>query len=79
MTRHMAAARLLVYETHSCEDVHILCIRGEEVPAIDQLGYCAHCHWVVKAEVERGLERLRRDLRLWTSYGGWCLELRLEP
>jgi len=68
-----------VFETRFREDIHILCIRCEEASAVDELGYCAHCHWAAKAEVEEGLDRLRRYLRPWARYGDWCLQRGLEP
>jgi hypothetical protein len=40
------------------------CIRCNEVPAVDELGYCGHCHWAVRAEIEEGFCQIREYLRL---------------
>jgi hypothetical protein len=48
------------------------CIRCGESPAVDELGYCGHCHWAVRAEVEEGFYRLREYLRAWARYTDWC-------
>lgn len=39
------------------------CIRCGASPAIDEHGYCGHCHWQVGDELEQGLERLYAYLR----------------
>ena len=39
------------------------CIRCNDAPAVNELGYCGHCHWAVRAEVEEGLYQLREYLR----------------
>jgi len=41
------------------------CIRCGEAPGIDDDGYCAYCHWAVKAELEEGLRQLRNYLTAW--------------
>lgn len=35
------------------------CIRCDEALAVDELGYCGHCHWAVRAEIEEGFYALR--------------------
>jgi hypothetical protein len=44
------------------------CIRCREAPGVDEHGYCGHCHWVVSAEVEEGLDALREYLRAWARF-----------
>jgi hypothetical protein len=48
------------------------CIRCSEAPAVDDLGYCGHCHWAVRAEIEEGFFQLREYLRSWARYSDWC-------
>jgi len=48
------------------------CIRCHEAPAVDEDGYCGHCHWAVRAEVEEGLRALREYLRAWANFDEWC-------
>ena len=40
--------------------------------AVDDLGYCGHCHWAVRAEVEEGFCQLREYLRSWAQFSEWC-------
>jgi hypothetical protein len=47
------------------------CIRCAEVPAVDELGYCGHCHWVVLAEVEEGFRQIRDYLSSWRLFSQW--------
>jgi hypothetical protein len=39
---------------------------------VDELGYCGHCHWAVRAEIEEGLYQLREYLRSWARFADWC-------
>jgi len=48
------------------------CIRCNEAPAVDELGYCGHCHWAVLAEVEEGFAQIREYLRSWAKFSEWC-------
>jgi len=48
------------------------CIRCNEAPAVDEQGYCGHCHWAVRAEVEEGFYALREYLRAWARFDEWC-------
>ena len=48
------------------------CIRCTEAPAVDELGYCGHCHWAVRAEIEEGFYQLREYLRPWARFADWC-------
>jgi hypothetical protein len=48
------------------------CIRCNEAPAVDELGYCGHCHWAVRAEIEEGLCQIREYLRSWAAFSAWC-------
>src|SRR5581483_3557946 len=48
------------------------CIRCSEAPAVDDLGYCGHCHWAVRAEIEEGFYQLREYLRAWARFSDWC-------
>jgi hypothetical protein len=48
------------------------CIRCGEAPAVDELGYCGHCHWAVRAEIEEGFYQLREYLRAWSRFADWC-------
>ena len=34
------------------------CIRCGDALAVDELGYCGHCHWAVRAEIEDGFHQL---------------------
>jgi hypothetical protein len=55
------------------------CIRCNESPAVDELGYCGHCHWAVRAEVEEGFYQLREYLRSWARFSDWCESRGLAP
>lgn len=48
-----------------------MCIRCDEAPAVDDNGYCGHCHWAVRAEVEKGLYQLRERLRQEVRFQEW--------
>jgi len=50
------------------------CIRCWEAPRVDELGYCGHRHWAVRAEIERGLRALREYLRAWALFMEWCAQ-----
>lgn len=57
------------------------CIRCAELPAVDLEGYCGHCHWAIRAEVEEGLAAIGQYLAAWARFreweasgGGWGLE-----
>jgi hypothetical protein len=54
------------------------CIRCGEAPAVDLSGYCGHCHWAIRAEVEEGMADLRTYLSAWRRYADWCDERGLE-
>jgi hypothetical protein len=47
------------------------CIRCDEAPAVDLAGYCGHCHWAARAEVERGLGEIRQYLARWARFRSW--------
>ena len=49
-----------------------MCIRCDEAPVVDDDGYCGHCHWAVRAEIEEGYYALREYLRAWARYADWC-------
>jgi hypothetical protein len=48
------------------------CIRCGDAPAVDELGYCGHCHWAVRAEVEKGFTEIGEYLRGWAGFSDWC-------
>lgn len=48
------------------------CIRCGNAPAVDEFGYCGHCHWATRAEVDEGILRLRVYLDAWARYEKWC-------
>jgi hypothetical protein len=48
------------------------CIRCSTAPAVDEFGYCGHCHWAVRAEVEEGFHQMREYLRSWARFEDWC-------
>jgi hypothetical protein len=48
------------------------CIRCSEATAVDDLGYCGHCHWAVRAELEEGFLQIRDYLRAWARFSDWC-------
>lgn len=50
------------------------CILCEDAPAVDGLGYCGPCHWILRAECEKGFRQLREYLRAWAKFGQWCAE-----
>jgi hypothetical protein len=50
------------------------CIRCGDAPAVDELDYCGHCHWVVSVEIEEGLSLLAGYLSKWRRYVDWCDE-----
>jgi hypothetical protein len=39
---------------------------------VDQHGYCCHCHWAVKFEVQDGIHKLREYLAAWARFADWC-------
>lgn len=49
-----------------------VCICCAEAAGVDELGYCAHCHWAVRLEVEEGLFQLRDYLGGWARFAEWC-------
>jgi len=51
-----------------------MCIRCDEAWVVDDDGYCAHCHWVVRAEVERGLYQFGERLRKEASFQQWLAQ-----
>jgi hypothetical protein len=55
------------------------CIRCSEAPAVDDQGYCGHCHWAVRAEIEEGLHQLREYLGSWALFTEWCDAHGLAP
>lgn len=38
------------------------CIRCGQAPSVDEDGYCGHCHWAVRAEIEEGMYALKQYL-----------------
>lgn len=48
------------------------CIYCGDEPAADEHGYCRHCHWAVREEVEEGFYRIREYLSLWARFDEWC-------
>jgi hypothetical protein len=50
-----------------------LCIRCLDRYASPSSSYCAHCGFVVRAEVAAGLQRLTRYLESWAAFDAWCL------
>jgi hypothetical protein len=48
-----------------------ICIRCEEAPAVDENGYCGHCHWAVRVEIEEGFYQLLERLRKEVSFQEW--------
>ena len=48
------------------------CIRCCEAPAVDELGYCGHCHWAVCAEIEEGFYQICEYLGSWARFSDWC-------
>ena len=53
------------------EDVSAV-LRDRVLAAVDDLGYCGHCHWAVRAEIEEGFYQLREYLRSWARFTDWC-------
>ncbi len=50
------------------------CIRCGEAPRVDEYGYCGHCHWAVRAEIEVGFHELEEYLSAWALFADWCAE-----
>ncbi len=48
-----------------------ICIRCGEAFALDENGYCGHCHWAVRIEIDEGLCQLRERLRKEVSFQEW--------
>jgi hypothetical protein len=48
------------------------CIRCDSTPVVDTAGYCVHCYWAVKAEVQEGLSQLGEYLRKRALFDNWC-------
>jgi hypothetical protein len=48
------------------------CIRCNDAPAVDEDGYCGHCHWTVKAEFRVGLMDMQEYLLAWARFAEWC-------
>ncbi len=48
------------------------CIRCGEAPGVDEQGYCGHCHWAVKVEIQEGIYQLRDYLAGWARFADWC-------
>jgi hypothetical protein len=48
------------------------CILCGLAPAVDELGYCGHCYWAVRAEIEDGFIELREYLASWARFTDWC-------
>lgn len=48
------------------------CVRCNESFAVDEFGYCTHCHWYLRAEVDEGFYQLLDYLRAWTRFDEWC-------
>jgi hypothetical protein len=44
------------------------CIRCGEMPGVDEDGYCGHCHWDVRTEIEHGMHELRHYLARWSDF-----------
>jgi hypothetical protein len=58
----------------------VLCIRcGETVAVEGGFGYCGHCFWAIKDEIEDGLSELSRYLDGWARFADWCAERGLLP
>lgn len=48
------------------------CIRCDEAPAVTEDGYCGHCHWAVRTEVDQGLYELGGYLTGWARFADYC-------
>jgi hypothetical protein len=48
-----------------------MCIRCDEQPAVDLAGYCGHCHWAIRSEVEEGMAEMRQYLAGWARFREW--------
>jgi hypothetical protein len=47
------------------------CIRCGEAPRADEEGYCGHCHWAVKVEIQEGFHQLCTYLAGWARFDDW--------
>jgi hypothetical protein len=55
------------------------CIRCDDAPQVDAEGFCGHCHWAVRFEVENGLVAIGEYLRRWARYADWCVDHGRQP
>src|SRR2546421_172859 len=46
-------------------------------PGVEDAGFCGHCHWALRAEIEEGWFRMRNSLRKWANFRDW--ELATSP
>jgi hypothetical protein len=53
-----------------------ICIRCVSAPAVDENGYCGHCHWISRVEVEVGIDQIHEYLGNWARFDAWCEEHR---
>jgi hypothetical protein len=47
------------------------CIRCGEAPQVDESGYCGHCRWAVRAELEGFFLKMREYLKAWSRFEEW--------
>jgi hypothetical protein len=50
------------------------CARCGTARRVDAAGYCGHCYWAVRAEVEAGFRVLGEYLQAWARFMDWCAE-----
>jgi hypothetical protein len=56
------------YQLYAGDD----CIRCHEAKAVDQEGFCGHCHWAIRTEITIGVEQLNAYLDKYARYEDWC-------
>jgi ferredoxin len=47
------------------------CIRCRDAGPVGEDGYCSHCHWVVRVELEEGIDRFSRYLEKQARFSQW--------
>jgi hypothetical protein len=56
-----------------------VCVRCGGIAVTDEVGYCGHCHWAVRAEIAEGFSALRRYLACWAQFRAWEAGHRHRP
>lgn len=55
------------------------CIRCRDADPVDQHGYCGHCHWAIRSEIDQGLAQLHVYLGRHAGFRAWLADHGREP